>query len=115
MRPRDLLIETFRMVCRHYGVVRILAVPDEGRVHRSTYSRARMNDPVAMSYNAVWCDRGGTMSEDGFFDLPIVAQQRDRESIRQNKRAEYRRRYAMLDEIQTAIGLALGSGAADKN
>ncbi len=111
MRPRDLLIEAFRMLCRAYGVARILAVADNIRVHRSAYLRARSADPVMMSYDAVWEDRGGTLGPDGFFHLCPSMKRRAAEDIRPNKRSEYRRRYAMLDALQAAIGQTLGKGA----
>jgi uncharacterized protein VirK/YbjX len=108
MRPRDLLIEAFRMLCRAYGVARILAVADDIRVHRSAYLKARIADPVVMSYDAVWEDRGGARGEDGFFHLCPSMKRRAAEDIRPNKRSEYRRRYAMLDGLQAAIGETLG-------
>lgn len=108
MRPRDLLIEAFRMLCRAYGVVRILAVADDIRVHRSAYLKARSADPVVMSYDAVWEDRGGTRGPDGFFHVSPVMKRRAADNIRPNKRSEYRQRYAMLDALQAAIGHTLG-------
>lgn len=108
MRPRDLLIEAFRMLCHAYGVARILAVADDIRVHRSAYLRARSADPVMMNYDAVWEDRGGARGPDGFFHLCPSMKRRAAEDIRPNKRSEYRRRYAMLDVIQAAIGQTLG-------
>ncbi|WP_443970356.1 DUF535 family protein [Sphingobium sp. CR28] len=108
MRPRDLLIEAFRMLCRAYGVVRILAVADDIRVHRSAYLKARSADPVVMSYDAVWEDRAGTRGPDGFFHLCPSLKRRAAEDIRPNKRSEYRQRYAMLDALQAAIVQTLG-------
>ncbi|MES2288975.1 MAG: DUF535 family protein [Pseudomonadota bacterium] len=103
MRPRDLLIETFRILCRYYGVAHIYAITDKARVHRSAYLRAREVDPVVMSYDSVWRDRRGKPVEGGFFELPVAPQRRNYEAIRPNKRAEYRRRYGMLDAIEKQI------------
>lgn len=110
IRPRDLLIEAFRILCRAYDVTHILAVADDIRVHQSAYLKAREADPVVMSYDAVWLDRGGERYADGFFLLPVVMKRRDHEDIRANKRSEYRRRYAMLDALETSIGRTLSAG-----
>lgn len=114
MRPRDLLIAVFRMICRHYDVTRILAVSDAARVHRSHYLSLRGSDPVSMHYDGVWQDRGGVLGDDGLFDLPLMGQRRTHEAIRPNKRGEYRRRYAMLDTIEADVARTLAVGAAGK-
>jgi uncharacterized protein len=101
MRPRDLLIEVFRTMCGEIGVVRIGAVSDAARHQQSRYSlsRHRGTDPVETRYDQVWSDRGGSLREDGFFDLPVVKARRADADVPANKRAMYRRRYAMLDDI----------------
>lgn len=107
MRPRDLLIETFRALCRYYGVAHIYAIADKARVHRSAYLRAREVDPVVMSYDSVWRDRRGKAVDGGFSELPVGPQRRNYDAIRPNKRAEYRRRYDMLDAMEKELAATL--------
>lgn len=101
MRPRDFLIEIFRMFCGAIGVVKILAVADEYRHHRHPYFGQRLTFPN--NYNDVWEERGGTRYDPMFFELPLVAPQRKIESIAAKKRAMYRRRYDMLHELRDQI------------
>jgi uncharacterized protein VirK/YbjX len=101
LRPRDLLLAAFRALCSELGVRRILAVGDRHRVCDSDYfGRVRR---VATSYDAVWTEHRATGRPDGFFDLPMVAERRSREAMPSHKRAEYRKRYEMIDRLTTDI------------
>lgn len=105
MRPRDLLIDVFRMVCAAIGVTRIGAISDAARHQQSRYSLGRLEgvDPVDMRYDQVWGDRGGVLRDDGFYDLPVTPTRRAPEDVPPNKRALYRRRYEMLDIIEADV------------
>jgi uncharacterized protein VirK/YbjX len=108
LRPRDLLVTAFRLLCAALGVRRILAISDQQRVSTDTYFEA--SDQVFSSYDSAWIDCGGLAVEDGFFELSPQVVHRPTEGIPSRKRAQYRRRYAMIDElaeqISTAVALA---------
>ncbi len=102
MRPRDFLIEALRICCGLMDVHSILFVADRYRHHRSSYFRPR-ND-LLTSYDDIWQDRGAVLRPDGFFGLDTGAPRRSLDSVPSNKRATYRKRYAMLDGISIQIG-----------
>jgi len=55
---------------------------------------------VQIDYDELWANAGGTRHEqDGYWHLPARPERRDETEIKSQKRAMYRRRYAMLDEI----------------
>ena len=60
MRPRDLLIELFRMFGETIGLKHILAVSDEHRQHRSNYYGKNALSKLSGDYNEIWQNRGGT-------------------------------------------------------
>lgn len=105
MRPKDLLIEVFRSLCRAAGIDTIKAVSDAARHQRSTYSLRRSNgrDPVELGYDTTWHERGGVLGDDGFFDVPVTADRRTEAEMPANKRSMYRRRYTLLDTIDTKM------------
>ncbi len=100
MRPRDFLIEIFRVYCRHARVLFLLAVTDASRHHRSTYF-GNPEKSFSLNYDEVWQDRGGVKENADFFRLAVETQVRAIEDIPPNKRSMYRRRYALLAEIDS--------------
>jgi uncharacterized protein VirK/YbjX len=101
LRPRDLLVTAFRLLCGSLGVARILAVSDQRRICSSSYFESSVQ--VHCSYDSAWIDSGGVAVEGGFYALPRDIAQRPFESIPSRKRAQYRRRYAMIDDLAAQI------------
>lgn len=101
LRPRDLLVTVFRLFCRALGVRRILAVSDQDRVSGNRYFLS--SSQVFSSYDVVWLENGGVATEGGFFELDTCILRRSSEDIPSRKRAQYRRRYAMVSELSKHI------------
>lgn len=104
LRPRDLLITAFRMLCARVGADRILAVSDAHSMGRSSYFA---RDKLQTSYDSAWLEHRGVSTADGFFELPTPVARRPHEEIPSRKRAQYRRRYEMLDALEAQMGAAL--------
>lgn len=102
MRPRDLLIELFRLFCAAVGIRRILLVSDSHRQHRDAYFGSAA-DAVVADYDAIWQDRGAHRVDAATFELPLHAIRRDASNVPARKRALYRRRYAMLDTLSARM------------
>jgi uncharacterized protein VirK/YbjX len=110
LRPRDLLIDALRMLCMAIGVTRILTVSDAGRVSSQSYFSS--STQVFTSYDNAWLDAGAVPVEEQFFELSPQRCDRSIEDTPSRKRAQYRRRYAMLDAVQDQIGLAVQAASA---
>jgi uncharacterized protein len=106
IRPRDLIIELFRLVCAQLGVTEILAIADKGRQNRHPYFGKDVMRDLPLDYDAIWQDRGGTSFDEWFFTLPLHGDRRADADIPAKKRSMYRQRYAMLDGIEARIGAA---------
>ncbi len=93
LRPRDLLIDLFRLACRQTGVKCIWAVSNGTRFQQSFYYRyVKRADEVTLDYDAIWTDRGAVLRPDGWFDVPLDVQVRDPSEVSPKKRGMYRAR-----------------------
>ena len=101
LRPRDLLLTVFRLFCMALGIGRVLAVSDQNRISSNRYFVS--SSQVLSSYDVAWCENGGVATEGGFFELDTGLLQRSAEDIPARKRAQYRRRYALVAELAGQI------------
>jgi uncharacterized protein VirK/YbjX len=105
LRPRDLLVTAFRLLCGSLGVARILAVSDRKRICSNSYHSPEAQ--IFSSYDSAWSECGGVAVNDAFFELSPRLTQRSAQDTPSRKRALYRRRYAMIDAIAQQIGDAV--------
>jgi uncharacterized protein VirK/YbjX len=108
LRPRDLLLAVFRMLCSELGVVRIRAISDQYSAYRSSY----FDKKTQTSYDSAWIDHDGAPDGGGFYELAPRVTRRPRESIPSRKRAQYRRRYEMFDSLEQQIRGAVHTAQA---
>ena len=108
LRPRDLLLTVFRMLCGELGVVSIHAVSDEYSPCRSSY----FDKKIPTSYDSAWMDHHGAPDGGGFYEFAPRVSRRPHESIPSRKRAQYRRRYQMFDSLEQQIGDAVRAAQA---
>ena len=105
LRPRDLLITAFRLLCCSLGVTRILAISDRKRVCSNSYHNS--GTQIFSSFDNAWIEGGGVAVDDAFFELSPRLVRRAAKDVPSRKRAQYRRRYAMIDAIAQQIGDAM--------
>jgi len=104
LRPRSLLLDVLKTIGSALGISKLLAVADENRHHRHKYFGAIQSSKLATSYDQIWIEHGGSQSpEPGFYEMPIQVTRRGPEEIPSKKRAMYRRRYEILDEIEKEV------------
>jgi uncharacterized protein VirK/YbjX len=99
-RPRDFIVEAFKMFCRELSIAEIRAISDLNTPDRGT-------DDFKLSYDEVWRERGGVYDGNGFFVIPVAASRRNEDDIPAKKRAMYRKRYSMLADIEKEIEVRL--------
>lgn len=103
LRPRDLLLDIFQIVCRALGVSRILAVAADATYHSDPYFGDHPMRVVQLDYDAIWQDRGAWRVGEQWHELPVKPCRRAWDEIPPRKRALYRRRYAMMDAMETSV------------
>ncbi|MBU0499665.1 MAG: VirK/YbjX family protein [Gammaproteobacteria bacterium] len=103
LRPRDLTILALRMLCGAMGVGRLLAVAQAARIYESAYFGLIEEGKLQADYDIIWSEQGGRPLGNGFFELSATPAYRDLSEIPSRKRASYRRRYQILDELDRQI------------
>jgi uncharacterized protein VirK/YbjX len=100
IRPRDFLVHTVKILAGELGCKEVLGISDDA--HRSAHWLTRAKK--VSTYDEIWLEHDGIKDDSsGFFRiLPGIAK-RTAEDVPSNKRALYRRRYQMLDELQLKI------------
>lgn len=101
LRPRDLLVTAFRGLCLALDVRRILAVCDRARVSSNRYFAT--SSQVFSSYDIAWLENGGIATDGGFFELATDLTPRAAEDTPSRKRAQYRRRHALVADLSAQI------------
>lgn len=105
LRPFSLLVHAARAVAGSVGATRLLAVADAG--HALRYKRGKGR--IRLSYDAIWRDHGAGALDARVFELGLATAHRDLADIPSQKRAQYRRRYALMDSVDAEIRGALAA------
>ena len=105
LRTRDFLIKAFQLLMQHIGVQALYCVSDATRHHRHRYFKEQSKEELHLNYDAVWQEHGAVATMDGFYQLGVVPHAKAIHDIESKKRAQYRRRYAMLDELSALLAL----------
>lgn len=100
--PKRLVLDALTHFASRLGVQAIYAVSNERHVYQSRRYKNRTKYMHA-DYNAFWTLAGGVKMASGFYSLPLIPHQKVLDKVASKKRAEYRRRYALLDDIRQQI------------
>ncbi|OGT32609.1 MAG: hypothetical protein A3C44_04425 [Gammaproteobacteria bacterium RIFCSPHIGHO2_02_FULL_39_13] len=98
MRPQALLIFVLTVIASTYRLKNILAVKTASHIKCKR---------IKTNLDVLWADMGGTPLDKISYSLPIHYQRKSIDNIKTNKRAMYKRRYAMLDQVENQIRCSL--------
>ncbi|EHG7612556.1 VirK/YbjX family protein [Citrobacter sedlakii] len=96
--PKRIVMEALCQFARVAQVEQILAVSNAVHVYRSWRYMDKKTQMHA-DYDAFWSSLGGEMTDAGYYALPLTIARKSEADIASKKRAEYRRRYALLDSV----------------
>lgn len=103
-RPRDFLIHVLFDFCNNYSTDLICAISEAYRHHHHHYFGASHKSANSSNYDEIWTERGGVLGEDGFFEFsPSQKVRKNIAEVSVKKRAMYKRRYELLDEVSKII------------
>jgi len=105
-RTKNLVLYIAQAVVRSLGLGRIYAVTNEGYYANN---HVRVDRKLKTDFSEFWREAGGLDTEDRrFMELPLIEKRKTMEEVPTRKRAVYRRRFAMLDEIDRAVMTRIG-------
>lgn len=100
-RTKNLILYAAQAVARSLGLSHIYAVTNEGYY---TNNHVRIDKKLKTDFSDFWREAGGRETEDKRFDeLPLVETRKTMEEVPTRKRAVYRRRFEMLDELDATV------------
>lgn len=97
--PKRLLVEAAMTLGASFPVEQIVAVSNDTHIYRSWRYRKKKEGKLLADYDSFWISIGGEKQDNGNFMLPLVMPRKPMEEIASKKRAEYRRRYTLLDSL----------------
>lgn len=101
--PKRLLLEAVCLLARHFAVSQILAVSNDTHIYRSWRYAKKKKDKLHADYDSFWASLGGEKDAQGLYHMPLHIARKSLEEIASKKRAEYRRRYELLDSMTAQI------------
>ncbi len=100
-RTKNLILYAAQAVARALGLKKIYAVTNAGYYANN---HIRVDRKLKTSFSDFWLEVGGAPTDDErFFSLPLIETRKTVEEIPSHKRAVYRKRFALLDEIDAAV------------
>jgi uncharacterized protein len=103
LRPRDLLIKSFRVFAQALGVENIVCVSDENHIRRHAFFGSNSRDKLQFRYDLVWQEHGGQLQADGNFHLTSGIEERPILEVPAKKRSRYKRRLEMFGAISKEL------------
>lgn len=108
LRPKNLMIRCIQKLAQDLGCDNLLLVGNRNRVIDYAIRKGHLH----ADYDQFWLELGARERGDGDFILPCAIAPLDLEAIPSKKRAEARRRAALLDQALSALGRSVAQWRA---
>ena len=104
-RTKNLIFYGMRSVAKALGITNIYAVANEGYY---AMSHLRMDRKLKTDFGAFWQEcEGKQCSDRRFYIMPVAEYRKSMEELKPSKRAQHRRRFAKMDEMEAAVAKSL--------
>ncbi|MCI1823746.1 MAG: VirK/YbjX family protein [Megasphaera sp.] len=105
-RPKNLMLWCLRCLAVTLNAKKITAVTNKGYY---AMNHIRLDRKLKVDLDRFWQEAGGTADcqDSRFYDIPIVEYRKEMSEMKPSKRANHRRRYELMDQIQAEISKAL--------
>ena len=104
-RTKNLIFYSMRSLAKALGITHIYAVANEGYY---AMSHLRMDRKLKTDFGAFWQEcEGKQCSDRRFYIMPVAEYRKSMEELKPSKRAQHRRRFAKMDEMEAAVAKSL--------
>lgn len=94
MRPKNLLMSAIYAVAAYFQIKSILGISNNSHIK---------SQHLKSSYDTFWEECGGVLNADGWYQLPLQEPMRDIESVKSQRRSEFRKREALREAMSQSI------------
>ncbi|WP_101776385.1 VirK/YbjX family protein [Pasteurella oralis] len=101
LRPAYLMVEAMKALTNAFGYQKLLGIPHKYQ----NKSRLVQSKRYVVDYDAIFAESAGVLKD--YWELPVQFNIKEMESIPSNKRSMYRKRYAMLEQLQDSMNRIL--------
>lgn len=100
-RTKNLIFYGLRSFAKVIGVEKIYAVGNDGYY---AMNHVRMDRKLKTDFGAFWEECEGVKCEDKrFYVMPVEEHRKSMEELKPSKRAQHRKRFAKMDEMEAAV------------
>jgi uncharacterized protein VirK/YbjX len=101
--PKRLALEGVCALARHLDIHHVVAVGNATHIYQNWRYKSKKQAQLHADYDQFWVSMGGKPLGSGYFLLPERIARKPIDEIASKKRAEYRRRYQLLDELEQGM------------
>lgn len=106
-RTKNLIFYGLRSLAKAMKIQNIYAVANEGYY---AMNHVRMDRKLKTDFGAFWQECEGVQCADKrFYVMPVAEYRKAMEELKPSKRAQHRRRFAKMDEMENAIAASLAA------
>lgn len=100
-RTKNFILHGLCSVARQLGLEKIYAVSNDGFYANN---HVRLDRKLKTSLDDFWQETGGSICDDTrFFELPVLELRKNLDEVDSHKRSQYRKRFALLDAVDSTI------------
>lgn len=104
-RTKNLMFYGLRSFAKALGIENIFAVGNDGYY---AMNHVRVDRKLKTDFGAFWQECEGELCSDRrFYIMPVAEYRKAMEELKPSKRAQHRRRFAKMDELEAAVASAL--------
>lgn len=104
-RTKNLMFYGLRSFAKALGMENIYAVANEGYY---AMNHVRVDRKLKTDFGAFWQEcEGAICSDRRFYIMPVAEHRKSMEELKPSKRAQHRRRFAKMDEMEAAVASSL--------
>lgn len=100
--PKRIVLEALLALAQRMNISTVYAVTNSSHVYQSLRYNKKQK-LVHADYDSFWAMTGGTQINDMYYEIPAIIPRKKIEEVVSKKRAEYRRRFDLLDSINSQI------------
>lgn len=106
-RTKNLIFYGLRALAKSLGMERIYAVGNEGYY---AMNHVRRDRKLKTDFGAFWLEcEGEQCSDPRFYVMPVAEYRKDMSELKPSKRAQHRRRFEKMDEIDAAVASSIAA------